>query len=491
MEKLLKQSTYYIPDSRVVNLGITDYDASKRVFVRIIDPKNFENDKLTAIPKNTGIVVRIPKRINNKMIRQLEIVLSSYQIVDKIEVKQEPKPVVKEEPQVNPNPIQDPPEEKRTFLKTILSGKIRPDDFISRAIEETQKRKDLLKKVTKEVNKASALEPIGLDGKTILTGDNCDYSRGMSLIENLKTLESIFNEKSGAIMSQRKPLCEYIDIVSFSGVSMIAGLYVALGLKSKGAGDLNFLSEWYKNELSSIYSPTSLGELGDKGKKVLNKLKFSYFQKSPNPGRSIRYASKVIGSLFSDKHTGRPFQVKDLLCEIYQPLFLVDEQTRVFSMGATPEAKLVDIILDTGLDPLYFQSRKIELGAARGQSVGISNGPVRRSFDLPIAQHNHMTKMISVGSAPWYQEAEEKMEGMTQADAAFIKQKMSYRLQYVDTRKYMQDHPGKVNYTRIEAGNMHSVMANSILISDLEACKKSAERSTCWSNSSKPAIEWR
>ncbi|MCK5615843.1 hypothetical protein KAR91_78995 [Candidatus Pacearchaeota archaeon] len=483
MEKILKQSTYHIPHSRLVKLDITEYDKSKHVYVRINNPKNFENDKLTAIPRNDDLVVRVPKRIGDKMIRQTEIVLTSYQIVDKIEVKQEPKPVVKEEPKTNINPSQDPPEEKRTLLKTILSGKIKPQDFKSMAIEETQKRKDRLAKVTSEVDLSSALKPVGQNGKKILTGDDCDYSRGMALIEILKRLEDKNNLKDGlATQSQRKLLCEFYDVISFSGIGVVIGLYVALGSKSRGEGNLDFLSNWYKNELSKIYSPTSFGEIAKKGSQIANGLKPKQFRKRPNPGLSIKQAEKIISWLFTDKHTGEPLRARDLQCEIYQPIFFNDEQTRVYSIGATPVAKLVDIAINTGLDPLYFQSKKVE--------IGIPAGPARRSFDLPFAQHNNGLKITSIGCKMIYQEEEEGMEGMNPAQVAFINRTKSRRIEHLDTKKYMEDHPGTVSYFRIEAGRCNGVMANSIAIKDLDDCRKSTERSTAWSNSTKSLIEW-
>ena len=483
MEKTIKQSTYHVPFSRLVNLEVTDYDTSKHVHVRIINPRNFENDKLTAIPKGRDLIVRIPERIGNKMLRQTSVVLSSYQIVDNIEIKEEPKPVVKTEPQTNPNPPQDPPEEKRTILKTILSGKIKPKDFISMGIEETQKRKDRLAKVTSEVDLSSALKPVGQNGKKILTGDDCDYTRGMALIEILKRLEEKNNMKDGlTTQSQRKLLCEFYDVISFSGIGVVIGLYVALGSKSRGEGSIDFLSNWYKNELSKIYSPTSLGEIAKKGSQIVNGLKPKQFRKRPNPGLSINQAEKIISWLFTDKHTGEPLRAKDLQCEIYQPIFFNDEQTRVYSMGATPVAKLSDIAINTGLDPLYFQSKKVE--------IGVPAGPARRSWDLPFAQHNNGIKITSIGCKMLYQEAPEDMEGINPSQAAFINRSKSRRVEHLDTRKYMEDHSGSVNYYRIEAGRCNGVMANSISMQDLETCKESVKRGDAWSNTSKSLIEW-
>ena len=480
MKKVLARSTYDVTFRYIVYLrDITDYDELKPVFVRILGYKNLrDHTPIMATVRPEGLTARIPSRIGNVMIaNKAPIDLEVFQIVEPVIT---PKPV-EEKPSVNPEP--PPVEEKKNFIQKVMSGNIMPKDFKSMAIEETKKRKDRLAKVTQEVDRSSALKPTGQDGKSILTGDDCDYSRGMALIEILKRLEDKNNQKDGTVSpSQRQLLCEFYDTISFSGIGVVIGLYVALGSKSRGGGDLDFLSNWYKTELSKIYSPTSAGEVKKKLSQVANGLKPKQIRKRPNPGLSIKYAEKIISWLFTDKHTGEPLRAKDLQCEIYQPIFFNDEQTRVYSMGATPVAKLSDIAINTGLDPLYFQSKKVE--------IGVPAGPARRSFDLPFAQHNNGLKITSIGCKMLYQEAPEDMEGMNPAQAAFINRSKSRRVEHLDTRKYMEDHPSSVSYYRIEAGRCNGVMANSISMKDLETCKDSVNRADAWSNTSKSLIEW-
>ncbi len=480
MEKILKQQTYYVPFGRLVNLEITDYDKSRKVFVRILNNNGLKSHTpLEATLRSGELHVRIQSRIGNVMIpNKAPIELCSYQIG--VAEAYIPPPVVEKEPVANPDP--PPAEEKETFFQKVTSIKFMPKDRKSMAIEKTQVRKDRLAKTTNEVDQSSALKPVGQDGKRILTGDDCDYSRGMALIEILKRLEDKNNDKDGLVNNQRKLLCEFYDVISFSGIGVIIGLYVALGSKSRGGGSLGFLSNWYKTELSKIYSPTSLGEVKKKGSQIANGLKPKAFRKSPNPGLSVKQAEKIISWLFTDKDTGEPLRAKDLQCEVYQPIFFNDEQTRVYSMGATPIAKLSDIAVNTGLDPLYFQSKKVE--------IGIPAGPARRSFDLPFAQHNNNVKITSIGCQMLYQEAERDMEGMNPAQAAFINRSKSRRVEHLDTEKYMKDHPSNVSYLRIEAGRCNGVMANSILASDLDACKDSVGRVKAWSNQTQSLIEW-
>ncbi len=272
---------------------------------------------------------------------------------------------------------------------------------------------------------------------------------------------------------------------------MVIGMYIACGDKTVGKGSLSYLKKWYKLNLQKIYYPGSYENIMTNGKRVFNKLKFSKFQDKPNSGLSIRQAGKVISELFRHRDTGEELRMKDLHCEVYQPLFLDDKQTRVYSRAETPEAKIVDVILNTALSPRFFQSRKIEIGKKEGEMTRCSLGPVRRSFDLPIAMHNKNIKMVSFGVEQIYQESEPDMAGINVAESAFLDKAKNYHVDYQDTKKYIEDHSSTINYLRIESGHVHNVMSNSILIDDLVVCEQSAERSKTWTNVAKPLIEWR
>lgn len=486
--KVLTETAYDIPSgvNRWVDLGVTNYDKSKDIFVQIKHPTGFEDVELKALFKKGMPRVAVHKRIEGKLLHPARrVTLSVYQYVEEEKVE----PVFKEQIPVNPKPIEK--ETSPGVIKSILSGNILPKDFKSMAVEKTRKRKERLTKVRTEVNEASALKPIGLDGKTIITGDDVDYSRGMALIEILRKMEEKWNiqqciEKS----SEKKLLYEFCDILSFSGVGQVISFYCALGEKTAGKGDLRYLSKWYRDELSKVFSPTSLGELKKKGTQFLNGIKPKNIRKKPNPGFSIKQAEKIISELFTDPITGNQFRMRDLEVEVYQPLFLDDEQTRVYTRAETPNARIVDVIVNTGLDPLYFQSKKIEIGNRPGDVEKLSLGPTRRSFDLPIAQNNSNITLVSIGSELTYQESEEGFEGMNPAQVAFLNKKKNYRLDWLDARKYMENHPNQVKYLRIEAGHLFGVVANSISQKDLDACVASAERSKHWSNVSKPALEW-
>lgn len=491
MEKILVEENYDIPFNRNVDLGNIGHDGIHRVLVKIIHPSGFEKYPFIANTRSKKASVFIPERIGGKNLYPKIAKLRVFQDVKSEPVKiSEPEQIpdpVPEKQALNPTP--DPPKENKSFLQKVFA--VNPIDFKSKALEEAQSRKERLTKVRGEVNTASPLKPVGLDKKYILTADDCDYSRGMSLIENLKVLQEKHNKQSGrSQQSEQKSLCEFVDVISFSGISVIIGLYVALGTKSKGKGNLDYLSSWYQNELSQIFVPTSFGNLKKGGRQIANRLKPKAVRKSPNPGLSIKQAEKIIGAFFSDEYTGEPLRVHDLQCEIYQPIFLDDEQTRVYSRQETPSAKLVDIVLDTGLAPLYFQSKKIEIGNKPGESTKLSLGPIRRSFDLPLAQYNTGIMIVSVGSEMAYQESERNMEGINPAQIAFLDKKKSYRLDWLDTEKYMKDHSGSVSYLRVEARHLYGVMANSIAINDLEACKQAANESKWWTNGKKTAIEW-
>jgi len=132
--------------------------------------------------------------------------------------------------------------------------------------------------------------------------------------------------------------------------------------------------------------------------------------------------------------------------------------------------------------------RKIEVGNKPGDETKLSLGPVRRSFDLPLAQYNKGIMLVSVGSELTYQEKDR--EGMNPAQIAFLDKKKSYLLDWLDAQKYIQDHSSTVSCLRIEARHTYGVMVNSIATNDLEACKQAARESKWWSNGQKTAIEW-
>jgi len=483
MEKILAERIYDIPSvvNRDVDLVLDHWDKTKEIFVRIISPEGFENAVLIAKKGKNGPKVSIHKRINDKVLHpKRRVLLRIYQISEKVEtiVSKQPDPVV-----LNPETI--PAEEKQSVIKTLFSGTIRPKDWKSHAVEQTKKRKERLARLKSEVTESSPLKPSGLDGKTIMTADDVGYSRGMAIIEIAMAIQAKHNaDENLTSPNQQKLLFEFYDIFSFSGIGMIIGFYIALGKKTKGKGDLNFLSNWYRNELCKVFSPTSIGEIAKKGKQLANGLKPKRLRKAPNPGFSIRQAEKIIGELFLQEFTNEPLRMKDLETEVYQPMFLDDRQTRVYSRGETPNAKIIDVILNTALDPIYFQSRKIE------KDFGISLGPARRSFDLPIGQYNKDIKLISIGSEVTYQESEKDLEGINPSQAAFLNKEKNHLVEYLDTKKYMMDHPEKVNYLRIEFGQTFGVTVNSIHQNDLDACVKSVKRSKSWSNVTKPLLQW-
>lgn len=477
MEKTLVEKEFHIPFNRKVLLGIRGYDESIPVKVKIFHPPNFEDEVLEAFNSSAGVSVYIPKKLGKKVLHPInQVILKVFQEVQNEKVVE---PVVKIEPK---NPPIQPKEQKQSFLGKIAS--VITKDYKAHAIEEAQNRKDRLATTKKEVDEASALKPSGLDGKRILTGDNCDYSRGVALIKILMGLQMWHNKEENLTgPGEGKLLCKRYDALSFSGIGIIISFYIALGPKVKGEGDLEYLLKWYKEECSKIYSTLSMEEAKKKGMQILNGIKPKKLRKKPNPGLSINHVEKIVGSLFENKTTGEPFRLKDMFCEVYQPLFLEDEQTKVYSIAETPDAKIIDVILNTGLDPLYFQSRNIE-------GFGISLGPSRRSYDLPLAQHNNNIDLTSIGASPTYNPPKEGREGVNPAQVAFLNKRMSYRHDYTDTQTFMENNTSKVNYLRIEAGQTFGVMANSISMKDLKACEESANRCTFWANGQKAAIGW-
>lgn len=482
MEKILTEKEFQVPFNKKVIFGISGYDKSIPVKVKIIHPPNFDKHILDAFDSSRGAGVCIPRTLGKKFLHPINLVkLRVFQEVS--EAKKKVVVPVEEKVEIkSKNPIVPIKEEKKSIIGAIVSAVT--TNHKAQAIEKAQKRKERLANTKKEVEEALALKPSGLDGKRILTGDNCDYSRGAALIKILMGLQMWHNNQENLNgPGEGKLLCERYDALSFSGIEQIISFYIALGSKVKGDGDLEYLLKWYKEECSKIYSTLSMEEVKKKGMQILNGITPKHFKKKSNPGLSIKNVEKIVGSLFENKTTGKPFRLKDMYCEVYQPLFFEDEQTKVYSRAETPDAKIIDVILNTGLDPLYFQSRNIE-------GLGISLGPSRRSYDLPLAQHNDNITIVSLGASPTYNPPKEGREGINPAQVAFLNKRMSYRHDYTDVEAYMKSHPSKVNYLRIEARQTYAVMANSISKKDLKACEDSASECTFWSNTQKTAIGW-
>ncbi|MCK4827789.1 hypothetical protein KA005_69315, partial [bacterium] len=287
MKRILTETTYDIPYDRWVDLKLTG-DDGKPVLVYITRPSGFEKRVFEAKYKKDKLMVYIPKRIIGNFLRPTKVNLTAYQNVEDVQKVEEP--VVVEKVVLNPVPIKT--EKKPGIIERIKTGKIRPVDFKSQAIEDTKKRKERLTQVRSEVNISTALKPTGWDGKRILTGDDCDYSLGVSIIPNLIRIEEAHNKSDNAVstLGDHKLLCEYYDLFSFCGIESIIGLYMAAGHKTTGCGSLEYLKRWWVNELSKIYSPTNFGNIKKTGSGMMNALRPKPLKKRPNPGLSIKNA---------------------------------------------------------------------------------------------------------------------------------------------------------------------------------------------------------
>jgi len=244
MEKILTENTYDIPSlvKRTIDLGVIDHNGIPPVYVRITHPPGFEKNRLVANVSGKSTTVFIPKRLSGQNLYPLRITLRIFQIVkDEVEIK--PPPIVVETPRetapLNPEPVAV--EKEKTFVGKFFSGSVRPKDWKADAVEKTRKRNERLTRSRQEVYESAALKPAGHDKKYILTADDCGYSRGMSLIENIKVIQEKHNIQSGLTkQSEQRLLCEFVDVLSFSGIGVIVGLYLALGTKSKGQGNLDY-----------------------------------------------------------------------------------------------------------------------------------------------------------------------------------------------------------------------------------------------------------
>lgn len=468
MEKLQLQSTYTIPLSRTVKLSdLQDKLVRNRpATAEIIHPLGFKTSFKIQFKEGVPCVT-IPSAVNGKRLNtnvvRLEITTHKGDEEEK----------VKTVSAVSAPARTDTNDQKKLSNEKITKRGVL--DYLSQAIANTKSRADRLAK-QRYVAESKALKPEGLSGLKILTADDVDYTRGVCHIHNLNRMHDEYNSDVKQI-NHKKHLCEYFDVMSFSGLSSIIGFYLALGNKAKGNGNLEYLMNWYQTELPKALSMTGKDVLIEKGKQTLGYLKLPRYRKKPNPGFSLKNIKRVVGSLFLNPYSRDPFMMSDILCEVYQPLILDDERAFVYSRASTPNARIVDVIINTSLDPNYFQTERIE-------NMGVSLGPVRRSFDLPIAQHNTDIKIVSIGAELTYQESEKDIEVVNPAQNAFLSKRKHYRIDYEDTKEFMRKNSLTVKYVRVEAPQIPEVSEYSVSVDDLILCRHIADQSKTWTNSS-------
>lgn len=444
----------------------------------ITKPKGFENTFLKVSSGQDGCYASVPKFINSRR-------LSTYRVRIRVwndETAEAPPEKPKEQPVFKNTP---PPKKK---AKHKIGEMVK--DWQGVALKKSQERAEIIASKRDDVKESAALKPGWLDGMRVLTADDCDYSRGVAIIQIMIMMLEKHNKEAGIkSISGKKLLCEYFQAFSFSGASTIIGLFAALGDNAKWGGDLGAFLKWYQTEYTKVFSPTGTSEILQKGKlfgrRIIQSVKPQKKRKKPNPGFSIKRVEKIVGDLFTNENTGEPLRVKDLHSDIYQPFFLDDERTRAYTKvdEKTKNAKLVDVVLNTALDPNFFQTRKIE-------DTGISLAPVCRSHDLLIAQNNDNVEIVSLGAELTYQESEKELEGITPSGLSLLNKRKYYRVNWESTKTFMIRNSTSTKYIRIESPQVPEVSEYSIKRDDLIRCRLSANKLTVWTNGHKTFLTW-
>lgn len=180
-----------------------------------------------------------------------------------------------------------------------------------------------------EIEEANFLKPAGVNG-TVLVMPDVGFTRSLSIIECLSELER----------SQNKSIYEMYDFINGSGNSSIIACALALG---KTAQELKtfWIEEWSKAYTVNFSDRIS--------KSLSVKKKFGY---------SVKKARKILENYFKKGESVKDqYKLSDLKTEIYQPsIYGRLKEGTFYSQGKNPDMPIVDVLMDTAIDPHHFDA---------------------------------------------------------------------------------------------------------------------------------------
>lgn len=438
-----------------------DHDETKKIFAELIevDPGVEHNCR-----SNGGeVCLSVPRRFKNGRTQATSFMAEFYQYVEAEEKVSIPFVT---EPQKTGlsglNPEKDEPKKAKGTLFEIQNNR-----FSQKAIEKAQKRKNDLLKKRQDFDEARALKPIGLDDRRVITGDDVGYSKAPAIISWLILHEKELN-KDIKSESEKKLINEFYDCFVFSGISCIIGLYLTLGKKSIGGGSIEYLLKWWINNFRYAFSLTPAQNA--KARIV------GMFKGKEAGGLSEKNARKLLEGLFINPRNQEQFTLADINQEVYQPLIFDDMRSRAYTRGGTPDIKLVDVAMNCGIDPKLFHTKQTE-------EIGKSIGSFRRSFDLPLAQHNNNISITSIGVPLRFQPPKKNNANTNQMTE--ISREANYMTDYHDTIQHMWNNQHNVKFIRIESQPMDGFSNYSVSADNLRYAVECGKRAEIVSQSQK------
>ena len=426
------------------------FDEDKKVFAELyeVDPKQ----EHICRTYNGEVIFQVPRRLKNGRNQATKFMVDFYQYIETSEDVSKTKTENFELGELNPE--KETPEKAKGTLFGAASNR-----FSQKAVEKAETRRVGLQKKRQDFTEAKALKPIGLDDRKVLTCDDVGYTKSVAYIKYLMIMENKFNENIPE--ADKRLINEFFDCFAFSGPSTIIGLYLSLGKKSIGRGSIEYLLDWWINKFRYAFSSTP-------GQNALSKVSRLWRGREPE-GLSEKNVRKILEGLFINPNTNIQYTLSDINQEVYQPLIFDDLRSRAFTRGGTPNIKLVDVAMNCAIDPKIFSTKQTE-------DIGLSVGPFRRSFDLPLAQNNNNISITSLGVPLRYQQP--KKNKANTAQMASISKEASYMTDYHDAMTYMKDNQHKVKFTRIEMLKMDGFGEYSVNHDNLRYAVACGERAS-------------
>lgn len=261
------------------------------------------------------------------------------------------------------------------------------------------------------VQDATALKPHGWDNHRILTLDEVDYAPMMTELRIIKDVR----KKEG------RPFYESFDRISAMGQASIVAAYLA----SPMGDDIDGLIHWWKNTWCQAFQIKTADKL-ERGLKGLI-AKLVTFKNVVPEGYSRKRAEELIFDLFIDKTTGLPLKVKDLETDIYIPVIDYDRITWPHTKETSPETLVADVVIDSALDPFFFES-----GFRKGlKNVGVLMGAISISPDYFIARENKGAKLVSIGADDirFYKHSKKEQTALTRGEVAASRRAITRQLE--------------------------------------------------------------
>jgi len=212
---------------------------------------------------------------------------------------------------------------RTSFVEKFKEKALTTSEMFGLAISKREKQ---LATIKKDVEESLAMSPKGFNGKQVLYMPDVGYTRSFSIIESLKMLEDEFGER----ISKR------YDIISGSGGSSIIAICLSIGMSVS-----EIKTFWIEKWINAY-------KVGAKDRLFRSlTIKKVY-------GFRVKKAKSILESFFGENMT-----MSDLESEVHLlAMFGRYKETQIYSKLETPNVNIIDVLMDTAIDPTHFDAKE-------------------------------------------------------------------------------------------------------------------------------------